>query len=213
MINSNQAADQGIDAQVAVQFTDLGPEQQYRAGFYNLLAALLRTSPDQEQLDGIKDLAEVEPGDSPLTLAMSMLGLAASTSNAQTVEDEYHALFIGLGRGELVPYGSWYQTGFLMERPLSLLRDDLSKLGYEREADVHEPEDHIAALCEVMMFMINDGVSLERQKEFFSTHLEPWAERFFTDLSEARTAVFYRAVGRLGQAFTGLEKQYLSMRV
>lgn len=196
-----------------VQFSDLGSEQQYRAGFYSLLAALLRSGPDQTVLDEVKGLAGVEPVDGALTVAMSMLGLAASTSNPEAVEDEHHALFIGLGRGELVPYGSWYQTGFLMEKPLGYLRDDLAALGYQRDADVREPEDHIAALCEVMMFLIGDGVSLERQTQFFEAHMAQWIERFFTDLSEAKAAVFYRAVGRFGLAFAEVEKQYLSMQV
>ncbi len=85
-----------------------------------------------------------------------MLSLAAEHSSTESLRDEYHALFIGLGRGELVPYGSWYQTGFLMEKPLGLLRADLARLGFERAEEVHEPEDHVAALCEVMALLIQD---------------------------------------------------------
>jgi len=188
-------------------------EQRYRIGAYGMLATLLRSSPDSSVLERVAGFAEVEPTRDELAFAMSMLGLAASTSRPEAVDDEFHNLFIGMGRGELVPYGSWYLTGFLMERPLGRLRDDLATLGFQRQEGVNEPEDHAAALCEVMAMLINDGCSTQAQAEFFDSHMAGWLERFFTDLSEAKPAVFYRAVGRFGVAFSGLEKHYLSMPV
>lgn len=195
----------------------LGPaldrEQQYRAGAYGLLASLLSGTPDQAVLDRVSGFAAIDRSGGEMALAMSMLGLAASRCRPEAIDDEYHALFIGLGRGELVPYGSWYLTGFLMERPLGLLRDDLAALGFQRDPAVREPEDHIAALCEVMRLLIDDGVEHERQAQFFNTHLGGWSRRFFLDLSEAGSAVFYRAVGRFGVAFMELENRYLGMQV
>ncbi|HEY5733160.1 MAG TPA: molecular chaperone TorD family protein, partial [Gammaproteobacteria bacterium] len=96
--------------------------QQYRAGAYRLLASLLRSSPDQVMLDHVKSLGEIENGNDELSVALQMLGLAAQHCEVETIDDEFHALFIGLGRGELVPFGSWYLTGFLMEKPLATLR-------------------------------------------------------------------------------------------
>ena len=188
-------------------------EQQYRAGAYGLLAALLRTAPQQALLDHVAELAAIEQSNDELTLAMSMLGLAATDSSPEAIEGEYHALFIGLGRGELVPFGSWYQTGFLMEKPLAVLRDDLAMLGFERHDDTHEPEDHVAALSEVMAMLISDGQDLSRQANFFEAHLAPWIDRFFADLSTAKNAVFYRAVGRFGISFSEFEREYLNMKV
>ena len=188
-------------------------EQLYRGGAYNLLATLLRTSPGGEALSQTAALPQDAEGKDELTIAISMLGLAARTTTEGAVNDEYHALFIGLGRGELVPYGSWYLTGFLMERPLSLLRDDLVELGFERNEQTREPEDHVAALCEVMALLISEGQPLDRQSRFFETHLLPWMGRFFRDLSTADNAVFYRAVGRFGVAFAELEQRYLEMKV
>jgi len=187
-------------------------EQHYRAGAYSLLASLLRAIPEQSTLEQLTQLATLNEQQDELALAMHMLGLAAQGSSSQQLDDEFHALFIGLGRGELVPYGSWYLTGFLMEKPLATLRDDLAALGYERQADIHEPEDHVAALCEVMAMLINDGKPLLTQQTFFEAHLATWLDRFFTDLSEAKHAVFYRAVGRFGKAFTELEQHYLAMK-
>lgn len=188
-------------------------EQQYRAGAYSLLAALLRNTPEQELLEHVTRLASVNQSNDELSLAMSIMGLAATDTTAEKLNDEYHALFIGLGRGELVPYGSWYLTGFLMEKPLALLRDDLTRLGFERRSDTYEPEDHVAALCEVMAMLINDGQELVQQTDFFETHMSPWLDRFFSDLSKAKSAVFYRAVGRFGAAFIELERNYLAMNV
>lgn len=188
-------------------------EQRYRAGAYSMLAALLRDVPDQALLEHVTQLAGIKQTHDELSLGMSMLGLAAQDSTTEKISDEYHALFIGLGRGELVPYGSWYLTGFLMERPLAVLRDDLTRLGFERRNDTHEPEDHVAALCEVMAMLINEREDLTQQTEFFETHMSPWLDRFFTDLGNAKSAVFYRAVGRFGTAFIELERNYLAMNV
>lgn len=192
---------------------DMDQEQHYRASFYGLLAGLLRNTPDRKMLAEVAELAAIEPSKAELTTAMSMLGLAASSCSAESVNDEFHDLFIGLGRGELMPYGSWYQTGFLMEKPLGHLRDDLALLGYQRTEQVYEPEDHVAALCEVMMLMISEATEISTQTQFFNRHMADWIEQFFKDLSEAQAAVFFRAVGRFGLAFIDFEKRYLSLQV
>ncbi len=185
-------------------------EQLYRASAYSILAALLRKVPTKDVLEHVANFSDVAVDEDELLLSMSTLGLAAKSSELSAIDDEYHDLFIGLGRGELVPYGSWYLTGYLMEKPLSILRDDLKTLGFERDENVVEPEDHVAALCEVMSLLISDeDVSAETQTLFFEKHMSPWMDRFFNDLSEAESAVFYRGVGRFGSAFLNLEKQYL----
>ena len=189
-------------------------EQQYRAAAYGLLADLLRTAPDATRLEQVAGFSQVKRAGDEMTLSMSLLGLAAEKCSEESVRNEYHSLFIGLGRGELVPYGSWYQTGFLMEKPLGVLRDDLRALGFERGADVHEPEDHIAALCEVMAALAQDAdvpadLSLTRQRAFFQTHMADWIGRFWRDLEHAESALFYRSVARLGSTFAALEARYL----
>ncbi len=191
----------------------LSEEQSYRAGAYGVLAALLARTPDQHVLEQIAGFSSIDQAGGEMALSMSMLGLAAATCRTESIDDEFHDLFIGLGRGELVPYGSWYLTGFLMERPLGRLRDDLLALGFQRDPDVHEPEDHVAALCEVMQLLILEGQSHEQQAHFFNTHMSGWAQRFFNDLSQAKSAVFYRAVGRFGISFIDLEARYLAMQV
>ena len=192
---------------------DLEDEQRYRAGAYGLLAALLRATPEQALLDHLVTLSpqsDAEPD--ALAEAMASLADAARNYNPAQIEDEYHNLFIGIGKGEVVPYGSWYLTGYLMEQPLSDLRDDLRALGFERSADTHEPEDHAAALFEVFSVMIADASSLSEQERFFDIHMKPWLERFFADLGNARSADFYKPVAQFGAAFIKLELAYLSMR-
>lgn len=202
-------------------------EQQYRASAYSILAALLRSVPAQEVLEHVAEFAKVNVDnveEDELLLSMSSLGLAAQSSDVSAVDDEYHVLFVGLGRGELIPYGSWYLTGFLMEQPLSILRDDLKALGYERDESVVEPEDHVAALCEMMSLLITESAESDQkgnqnenigkddtQVIFFEKHIVPWMGRFFKELSVAESAVFYRAVGRFGTAFINFEKLYLNV--
>ena len=191
----------------------LANEQRYRAGAYGLLAALLRAAPGQALLDHLVELSPRSDAE-PDTLFEAMSGLATAARNIDLdqLEDEYNALFIGVGKGEVVPYESWYLTGFLMEQPLSDLRDDLRALGFERSAETQEPEDHAAAIFEVFSVMISDASSLAEQQRFFDTHMKSWLERFFADLGSARSADFYKSVAQFGAAFIELESAYLSMR-
>jgi TorA maturation chaperone TorD len=209
MTNLADTSADGYDVADADQLA----EDQYRAGAYSMLAALLRQPPRQDVLNVVTGLADGVEEKDDFAVAMSMLGLAARAATPVELDDEFHALFIGLGRGELVPYGSWYMTGFLMEKPLGVLRDDLASMGFARNESIREPEDHVAALCEVMALLINEGRSPGEQTRFFNAHMSSWVGRFFTDLSEANSAVFYRAVARFGKAYFDFEKQYLAMRV
>ena len=209
------SGDSEYQAGVESDVTDpcLEQEQHYRASAYGLMATLLKQPPDQDLLDQISMLAEsTQPEGDQLMLSMSTLGLSAGMHTPAVIENEFQQLFIGLGKGEVVPYASWYLTGVLMEKPLSDLRNDLGRLGYQRSEDVAEPEDHAAALCEVLSLMIREGMQLEQQREFFQSHIVAWMGRFFNDLAEAKSAVFYKALGRFGSAFLALENEYLSMQ-
>ena len=143
-----------------------------------------------------------------------MKNSADQVTDLAPLSDEYQALFVGVGRGELVPYGSWYMTGFLMEKPLGELRRDLARLGIERQQQVREPEDHAAALCEVMALLISDpDFAEDEQAPFFKRHVGAWMGTFFRDLEKAKAAEFYRPVGHFGYAFLDVEQRYLSFTV
>lgn len=191
-------------------------DEAVRASTYSLLASLLAVPPSNDLLDLLKRIqVPKDNGASAMAAAWETLRLAGAQATVEALDDEYHDLFIGLGRGELVPYGSWYLAGFLMDQPLTVLRKDLAALGFERQDDVHEPEDHVAALCETMSLIINnaDEIPFDTQRKFYNDHLAPWVGKFFCDLQEAKSARFYRAVGQLGEQFIELEKQYLGMLV
>ena len=117
---------------------------------------------------------------------------AASIADRVELEAEYHALFIGLGRGELLPYASTYLTGFLQEQPLADVRQDFARLGFVRQEGVHEPEDHAGSLCQAMAALIlaPDDYSTEEQHQFFTRHVGSWMSEFFSDLAGAKQAVF-----------------------
>lgn len=186
-----------------------------RANAYSLLGAMLSAPPDEKLLDLLRQI-EPESGNGERAMASvwACLRLAGERAAVDALDDEYHALFIGVGRGEVVPYGSWYMTGFLMDRPLAILRGDLAELGFERQDDVKEPEDHIAALCETMALLItNEEHDIAVQRRFFQAHVEPWAKSFFLDLQKATSARFYKAVGQFGEQFIDFEQKYLTMLV
>lgn len=187
-------------------------EEVLRADLYGLLASLLSQPPTSEILAQVKSLS----GDSSdLGQGITALARVAGSATAGSVEKEFNALFIGLARGELLPFASYYLTGFLNEKPLAALRRDMAEAGIARTADVHEPEDHIASLCEMMAGLIRGDfgapASITKQRDFFNAHLEKWAEHFFTDLEAASGSVFYAPVGKIGRAFMLVEMDAFRM--
>lgn len=183
-----------------------------RGQTYRLLGALLRRAPDAELLQALRETGR-DPAEGEVGRAWGNLAEIAGDINPAAVDDEYHNLFIGLGRGELLPYASYYLSGCLMGRPLAALRGDLAALGFEREPGVSEPEDHAGALMDVMAVLADPGQGepLELQQRFFATHLADWVGVFFDDLQQADKARFYRCVGALGRAFFDLECGYLGV--
>jgi len=181
-----------------------------RAQEYALLAAMLARAPDVRL---VQKLATLRGDATPLGVAHAALAQAASETTTERVEREYFDLFIGLGRGELLPYGSYYLTGFLHERPLARLRSDLAPLGIERAEGNVEPEDHASTLCEIMAGIVSGKLPAPEgaDQQIFEKHLAPWIGRFFADLERAEAAHLYRHVGTLGRVFMDIESQAFAL--
>ncbi len=194
----------------AGQGGDLTEEDSARAQEYSLLASLLGRTPSKDLL---KRLTQLRGDASPLGMAHLALAEAAEKITAENIEREFFDLFIGIGRGELLPYASYYLTGFLHERPLARLREDLSNLGIERSTGVSDPEDHAAILCEIMAGIINKKFPAEAgtDQKFFEKHMAPWLGRFFKDIEQAKGAKFYRSVGQLGREFMEIESEAFAL--
>jgi TorA maturation chaperone TorD len=190
----------------AVPDDAVDPIDAGRAQEYVLLATLLSSAPSAALLEQI---AQLRDDATALGRTHAALADAASIAVASEVEREYFDLFVGLGRGELLPYASYYLTGFLNERPLSRLRDDLAALGIERMENNFEPEDHAATLCEIMagLAAARFPVSMEAQRAFFEKHVSRWMGRLFADMEKAENAKFYRSVGTLGRVFLEIESE------
>ena len=197
--------DPSIVAPMQIDELDVARSRQYA-----LLSVLLARAPDAELLARIATLR----GDaSPLGLAQAALAEAAAAANVEQIEHEFFELFIGIGRGELLPYASFYLTGFLNERPLARIRADLERFGIERVNGTTEPEDHAAILCDVMAGLVDGrfGATPGADREFFEKHLLPWIGRFFADLEQARAADFYRQVAALGRTFVAIESEAFTL--
>ncbi len=192
--------------------TKVPDEDLLRANTYALLANLLRTRPDDRTLT---ELSHLESDDGEIGGAVEALAGAARETTPEAVDDEYHDLFIGVGVAELTPYASYYLTGFVYEKPLAKLRLEMARLGIAKADDVGEPEDHIAALLEMMCGLITGAfgapAEVARQRAFFDDHIAPWAERFFEDLEAASSATFYKPVGAIGRLFMRVESEAFEM--
>lgn len=193
---------------LAETMPDIAEEDRMRADLYNFLGVILSRPPDEMLLAQTKSLSGDE---SELGQAISTLAKVAALSKPRVVVSEFNKLFIGLGRGELLPYASYYLTGFLNEKPLAILRQDMAANGIARAENVFEPEDNIASLMEMMGALIvgrfGSPAGLTRQKTFFNKHIGPWAAHFFSDLEAAEGSVFYTPVGTVGRLFMEIETE------
>ncbi|MEL6564628.1 MAG: molecular chaperone TorD family protein [Pseudomonadota bacterium] len=192
-----------------IQIADM---DRARADLYNFLGALLAGPPDEMLL---AQTAGLSGDDTELGQAIGTLAKLAKVTKPKAAESEFNKLFIGLGRGELLPFASYYLTGFLNEKPLATLRQDMAAKGMQRSETVFEPEDSIASLMEMMAAMIvgrfGTPADITAQKTFFNTHIGPWAGHFFSDLEEAKTSVFYSPVGTVGKIFMAVEAEAFRM--
>jgi len=197
-----------VNATIEMNTPPIAPEDQVRASLYALLGNVLLQIPDQTTLDQLAAL-EGEVGD--VGSAINTLSHIAKSMTPASIEREYNVLFIGVGRGEVLPYASYYLTGFLHEKPLADLRGKMRELGIQRKQGISEPEDHLGALCEMMAGMITGSFGqptpLQTQKEFFNAHIAPWAAHCFSDLEKAESAVLYAPVGSLGRLLMGIEQE------
>ena len=187
-------------------------EELARAEMYGLLAQLFYQPPSPELLAQLQvAVTEAPAAGGFLEEPWRSLVAAARASDAAQIRAEYNSLFGGVGKPEVYLFGSHYLSGFLNEKPLVRLRDDLAALGLARHEQMSETEDHVAYLFEVMRFLIageDVAVSnLSRQMEFFGTHVQPWVTRMCQVLQDHPRAQFYARLADLTQAFVGVEAQ------
>ncbi|MDC0110223.1 molecular chaperone TorD family protein [Alphaproteobacteria bacterium] len=196
------------------QIALIDEEDQLRADMYSFLASLLRSEPSA---DLVEQLTLLKSDNTPIGNAIKVLAKLASSLDLHEIRDEYVKIFIGVGRGEILPFASYYLTGFLKDKPLAKLRNDMKEIGIEMSADVKEPEDHIASLFDIMSGVIlgkfDRKFSITEQRDFFNKHLAPWVELLMRDIEASKIAVFYAPVGTLGREFIEIERSSFKMDV
>lgn len=187
-------------------------EETARADVYGLLAQLFYAPPPAELLAQLR----AAPTDAPAAGAFLESSWRALVDSANALSDaqihaEYDALFGGIGKPEIYLYGSHYLSGFLNEKSLIKLRNDLAELGLGRDEQMSDTEDHIAYECEVMRYLIAgddvDVANLTQQRAFYATHLQAWIEPLCAALTTHPKASFYAALGAFTQAFMSVESQ------
>jgi TorA maturation chaperone TorD len=191
-------------------------EELARAELYGLLARLWIAPPDAELLTQFRvAVTEAPQPGGFLEAPWQSLVAAMRTATPEAAAVEYDALFGGVGKPEVLLYGSYYLAGFLNERPLAVLRSDLAALGLERDESRGETEDHVACVFEVMRYLIaGDDVAtsnLEQQRRFFRQHLQPWVDRLADAVEAQPRAQLWREVAAFTRAFVQVETQAFDM--
>jgi TorA maturation chaperone TorD len=191
-------------------------EETARAEIYGLLAQTFYAPAPPSLLEALR----LAPTEAPVAGAFleepwrELVGAARHASD-RDVATEYADLFGGVGKPEVYLFASHYLSGFLNDRPLVRLREDLSALGLARDDAMPETEDHLAYLCEVMRYLVageDVAVSnLARQREFFATHLQPWVGELCDAIAAHPKARFHAALAGFTRAFMTVEAQGFDM--
>ena len=203
-------------APLTLQARDEGEELQ-RAELYGLLARLWLAPPDAalfEQFQVVVTEAP-QPG-SFLEAPWQDLVAAMRASSVEAAATEFEALFVGIGKPDVLPYGSQHLAGALNEKPLVALRSDLAELQLARDPAAIETEDHLSFLFEVMRYLIaGDDLAvcnLERQRRIFRAHIQPWVGSSLADAVIAHPrAKLYAALAAFTRAFVEVEAQGFDM--
>lgn len=188
------------------------PEDQARANFYALLSRLFYAPPDAGLLAALGSADELEGDDATLAKAWSELCAAAATGDVEALRDEFETTFVGTGKAPITLYTSAYSIKYSNETPLVQLRGALAELGLARRSEAGEPEDHIAALCDVMRHLIAEQqAELSTQKQFFERWIRPTFEPLCAAIERSQVGAFHKSAGRLAKTFFSLEQSAFEM--
>lgn len=190
----------------------LPPEELARANFYGLLARLFYAPPDQELLRALAAAAEPQVEEGGIGAAWGALAEAAAAADAEAVREEYESAFVGVGKAPVTLYTSAYSVRYTNETPLAALRGTLAALQLGRRTEATEPEDHLAALLDVMRHLISqEKRDLEQQKQFFERWLWPAVDPLCSAIEKAEGLLFYKRVARLLAEVCALEHRAFEM--
>jgi TorA maturation chaperone TorD len=191
---------------------ELQPEDAARADIYGLIARLFYAAPDEGVLGQLLHSRAFEGSEEPIALAWRELVEAGRTAYPVVLENEHTDLFVGTGKAEVTPYLTHYTIKFATDNPLVELRQQLIRWGMARRENVHEPEDHIAGICETMRMAIAvQHRSEEDQRAFFERFILRGGVAFCDAVTASPKAVFYRRVAVFARAFFELEHEAFSM--
>jgi len=190
------------------------PEDLARADIYAVLARFFYAPADPPLLDMMANSPPLEANESTGEFARAWAGLiaACAATNENAAQDEFDALFVGVGKAPISPYlGAWLPAA-VSEHPLVDLHAFLLSQGLARQQAVSEPEDHIAAVYEVMRHLIlQPHASMDAQREFFRHTIWPGVPRLCAALQANEHAQLFKAVARLASAFAELENAAFEM--
>jgi TorA maturation chaperone TorD len=206
----------GMPAEPIALTRPLSPEDQARADCYAILARLYAAAPDRPLLDTLGAAPRLADAGVPLASAWNRLLDASCAMDVDAARQEYDDVFIGVGRSEVNLHGSHWRAGFMMEKPLAELRTELAVLGLARKGAATMVEDHLAALCETMRFLIAGDIerrcaSVDVQRNFFEKHLLSWVFDCCAAIEQCSLANYYRRVAEFSSLFMAVERDSLAM--
>jgi TorA maturation chaperone TorD len=190
----------------------LPPEELGRANFYALLARLFYAPPHAALLEALAGSQSLDAEEGAMHDAWQALAWAAARAGVEAVREEYEGTFIGTGKSPVSLHTTAYALRCAGEAPLARLRRELARLGLARHRSSHEPEDHIAGLCDAMRYLIQtQHGGLAQQARFFSDWIAPAAQPLCGATARRLRNSFYEYVAHFAEAFFEIERSAFQM--
>jgi hypothetical protein len=125
-----------VTRQIAFVRDPISDEDVARANHYALISRLFHAAPDAALLDTLAESGDWPVDDDApaaeavlMSRAWNALCAASEAMDADAAQTEFDALFGGVGRPLITVFGSFHIAGFVNEKPLARLRDDLAGAG------------------------------------------------------------------------------------
>ena len=135
---------------------------------------------------------------------------------------EYASLFLGVGPKHVYLAESVYlsEEHMLYQAPYHEILRVYKSLGFAKDEDFREPDDHVAVEFQFMAMLChwtaqnmekheieNALTYLNLQREFLEDHLTKWVPQLCNKLDDATTRGFYKALAHLTLGFIKMDNE------
>lgn len=187
-----------------------------RLRFLDLIKSFFIGEPDAEKMGrwrGTFTALTKEQVSPKFDSAVKELSGALHNRKLSELQEEYYHLFIDPFDGcKIETTASYYLDGKSYSKSLADIRSFMSEAGIKKNDNVKNPEDSLVVMLDAYSSLIEEEktsktvTAIENQAKLLEQFLEPFTEKFTSDLKGNEHADFYYLCTRILSGYLDLEK-------